>query len=165
MVTATPPRGRSRMTVSRSSRALHLQRQHDGVDAFAAEGGVVHERRKRVADGVAGDAEDARGLVELVEAVEVEQSAHADLAGRGFFAVVGGGKGEGGAGARPEHAAEQALLAHGDADDVRRERAVFNELEHGEIVGQGAGGGNDFDVIGLEGFDARRRPVRGPWCG
>ena len=54
---------------------LDLQRKHDGVDAFAAEGGVVHERRKRVADGVAGDAEDAGGLVELVEAVEVEQGA------------------------------------------------------------------------------------------
>jgi hypothetical protein len=72
--------------VSRSSEGLDLQRQHDGVYAFAAESGVVHERRKRVADGIAGHAEDARGLIELVEAVEIEQRAYAHLAGRGFFA-------------------------------------------------------------------------------
>ena len=46
----------------------------------------MHERRKRVGDGIAGDAEDARGLVELLEAVEVEEGARGDLAGSGFSA-------------------------------------------------------------------------------
>ena len=61
-----------------------FERQHDGVDVFAAEGRDVHERRKRVRDGIAGDAEDARGLVELLEAVDVEEGARGDLAGSGF---------------------------------------------------------------------------------
>ncbi len=66
---------------------LDLERKHDGVDVFAAEGRDVHERRKRVGDGIAGDAEDARGLVELLEAVEIEERARGDLAGSGFSAV------------------------------------------------------------------------------
>ena len=107
---------------------LHLERKHDGVDVFAAEGGVVHERRKRVGDGIAGDAEDARGLVELVEAVEIEQGARGDLAGRGFSAVGRGGEGEGCAGARAEDAADKAFFAHGDADDVGGERADLRSV-------------------------------------
>ncbi len=78
----------------------HLERKHDGVDVFAAEGGGVHERRKRVGDGIAGHAEDARGLIELLETVEIEESARGDLAGSGLSAIGSGGKGEGGAGAR-----------------------------------------------------------------
>ena len=34
---------------------LYLEREHDGVDVFAAEGRGVHERRKGVGDGIAGD--------------------------------------------------------------------------------------------------------------
>jgi hypothetical protein len=45
---------------------------------------IVHERREGVGDGVAGHAEDARGLVKLLDAVEVAQSAGRDLAGGGF---------------------------------------------------------------------------------
>ena len=62
---------------------LDLEGQHDGVHAFAAEGGVVHERRKGVGDGVACHAEDAGGLVELLETVEIEHGACGNLAGRG----------------------------------------------------------------------------------
>ena len=40
-----------------------LERQHHCVHVLAAEGGVLHERRERVGDGVAGHAEDARRLV------------------------------------------------------------------------------------------------------
>ena len=74
-------------------------------------------RRKRVGDGIAGHSEDARGWIELLEAIEIEKRAGGDLAGRGFNAVGGGGEGEGGAGARAQDAADEALLAHGDADD------------------------------------------------
>ncbi len=114
----------------------------------------VHERRKGVGDGIAGHAEDARGLVKLLEAVEVEEGARGDLAGSGFSAVGSGGEGEGGAGARAEDAADEALFAHGDADHVGVERLVLNHAEDGEIVGQAAGRGDDFDEFGLEGLDA-----------
>src|SRR6185437_8307067 len=47
-----------------------FKRQKDGVDALAAEGGIEHEGRERMHDGMAGDAIDARGGVDLVEAIE-----------------------------------------------------------------------------------------------
>ena len=46
-----------------------LQGKKDGVHALPAEGGRVHERGKRVGDGVAGDAKDASGLIQLIEPV------------------------------------------------------------------------------------------------
>ena len=133
---------------------LYLERKHDGVDVFAAKRRGMHERRKRVRDGVAGDGEDARGLIELIETVEIEERARRDLARSGLSAVDRGGKGEGGAGARAEDAADEALLAHGDADDVSVERLVLNHLEDGEIVGQAACGGDNFNEVGLVGGNA-----------
>ena len=105
-------------------------------------------------DGIAGDGEDARGLINLIETVEVEERARGDLARGGLGAVGRGSKGEGCAGARAEDAADEALLAHGDADDVGVEGLILDHLEDGEIVGQGAGGGDDFDEVGLVGGDA-----------
>ena len=131
-----------------------LEREHDGVDVFAAEGREVHERRKGVGNGIAGDAEDARGLVELLEAVEVEEGARGDLAGSGFSAVGGGGESEGAAGAGAEDAADQAFFAHGDADHMGAERLVLDHAQDGEIVGQAAGRGDDLDEFGVEGCDA-----------
>ena len=64
-----------------------LERQHDGVDVFAAECGGVHERREGVGDGIAGDREDARGLVKLVEAINIEERARGDLASSSLGAV------------------------------------------------------------------------------
>ena len=62
-----------------------------------------------------------------------------DLAGGGFrspFRPSEDGEGEGRAGARAQDAAHQPLLAHGDAHHCGRERAVLDQLEDGEIVGQ-----------------------------
>ena len=126
MVTATPPSGSSRTTRQQIVERLHLQRQHDGVHVFAAESRVVHERRKRVADGIAGHAEDARRLIELIDAVEIEQRARRNLARRGLCALARRGKSERRAGARAQHAADQPFFAHGDAHDVRTQRVVFN---------------------------------------
>ena len=58
-----------------------------------------------------------------------------------------------------EHAADQALLAHGDADHVGVLRLVFNHAQDGEIVGEAARGSDDLDEIGLEGGDALGRLV------
>ena len=121
-MTATPLRGRSRIDGEQVVEDTHFERQHDGVDDFAPEGRVVHERRERVTDGIAGYTEDAGGLIELIEAVEVEHGARGDLAGSCgdcIGAVAGGGKGERGAGTRTQHAADKTLLAHGDANDIR----------------------------------------------
>ena len=124
----------------------------------------MHQRRKRVGDRIAGDAEDARRLVEMLDAIEIEQRARGHLARRGLGAVAKGGEGERRAGPRAEHAAHEAFFAHGDADHMRGERAVFNQPQHGEIVGQGAGGRDDFDEIGLEGLDAIGRLFEAAWC-
>ena len=97
--------------------ARALQGEVDGVEGLAAEGGVEHQRREGVGDGVAGYAVDFGGGVDLVDAVGVEEGAGGDLAGCGLLALAGGGKGEGGAGANAEHAGDDACVAHGDADD------------------------------------------------
>ena len=106
------------------------------------------------ADRVAGDSKDAGSRVEVLEPVDVAQGLGGDLAGSCFRSVGEGGEGEGGSGARTQNAADQAFFAHGDADDVRGERAVFDEPENGQVVGEVAGGGDDFDEVGLEGLDA-----------
>ena len=130
-----------------------FEREVDGVEALAAEGCVVHERGERVGDGVAGDAVDAGGLIELLDAVEVFESAGGHLAGGGFRAVGGGGEGEGAAGAEAENAADDAGLAHGDGDQLGVVRVCFEPGEQVEAGGQGGCGGDDFDEIGGEALD------------
>ena len=49
-----------------------LEREVDGVDGLAAEGGVHHDGRERAADGVAGDAVDLGGGVDLIDAVGLD---------------------------------------------------------------------------------------------
>jgi hypothetical protein len=61
-----------------------------------------------VGDGIAGDAVDARSLVEILDAVEIFEGADDDLAGSGGCAFAGGGEGEGRAGAQAEDAADDA---------------------------------------------------------
>ena len=134
--------------------ARGLQREKDAVDGLAAEGDVVHERRERVAHGIAGDSVDLGGGVDVVDAPGFAQRAGVDLAGTGFFAGMRGGKGEDAAGAQAEHAADDPLLAHGDADDVGLVAAAIEEAHHGDVVGQGLRGRNDLDELGLEGQDA-----------
>ena len=126
---------------------VHLQRQQHRVHPFAAEGGVLHQRRERVVDGVAGHAEDARRVVELLDAVEVAQGAGGGLAGGGFRALGERGKGEGRAGAQAQHAADQPLLAHGDAHHLSRAGAILDQLQDGQVVGQRLGRRNHFDEI------------------
>ncbi len=133
---------------------LGLEGQQDGVDDLAAEGCVVHERRERVSDGVTGDAEDACGLIDLIDAVDLAQGAGVDLAGRGFRFLRKRREGEGASCAGPEDAAQDAFFPHGDADDVGGERAVLDEAQDGEVVRERASGGDDFDEVGLEGFNA-----------
>ena len=142
--------------------ARGLQRQKDGVDRLAAEGHVVHEGREGVADGIAGHSVDFGGGVDLIDAPGFAQGAGFDLAGAGFFASVGSGKGEDAAGAEAEDAADDALLAHGDADDVGFVAATIEEAHHGDVVGEGFGGGDDFDELGLEGQDAVKDGVEIP---
>ena len=132
-----------------------LEREVDGVDGLAAEGGVHHEGRERAADGIAGDAVDLGGGVDLIDAVGLDEGAGGDLAGAGLFAGGGGGEGEGAAGADAEHARDDAGVAHADADDVGCDRSIaLEEAHHGDVVGEGLGGGDDLDEVGLEGLDA-----------
>src|ERR1017187_601760 len=131
----------------------HLQGQHYRVHTLAAEGRIVHQRRERVANGIAGHTEDARRLVQLLQAVEVEQRPDGNLSCRCFRPIFRRGKGERGPGARPEHTAYQPLLAHGDAHHVRRERVVFNQPQNCKIVCEGPRRRNHLYEIRLEGLD------------
>src|ERR1017187_1501579 len=114
----------------------------------------MEQGRKRMGDGVAGDAKDAGGLVKLLDAVKVVKGAGGNLPGGGFRPVGIGSEGKRRAGSRTEHAADEAFLAPGNTDDVGGNGAVFNEAQDGEIVGQRPGGGDYLDEFGLEGFDA-----------
>ena len=71
-----------------------------------------------ICDGVAGDAVDFGGDVDVFDAVGFEEGAGGDLAGGGLLALGGGGEGEGGAGAEAEDAGDDAGGSHGDADDA-----------------------------------------------
>jgi hypothetical protein len=131
-----------------------LEREVDGVDGLAAEGGVHHDGRERAANGVAGDAIDLGGCVDLIDAIGFDQRAGGDLAGAGLFAYGGGGEGEGRAGADAEDAGDDAGVAHADADDVGVILHAFDEAHEGDVVGERLGRGDDLDEVGLEGNDA-----------
>ena len=116
-----------------------------------------------MSDGIARDAEEARSLVELLDAIKITQSANGSLAGRGGQFGVGiqaigeGGKGKCGAGAQSEDPADQPLLPHRNSDDTRRERALLDELKNGQIVGKRAGRGDDLDKIRAKTLDTPGR--------
>ena len=55
-----------------------------------------------------------------------------------------GGKGKHAAGADSEHAADDALLTHTNANDRMVIALALQELNHGNIVGERSGGTDDF---------------------
>ena len=114
-------------------------------------------------DGIAGDTVDLGGGVDLVDAIGFDQGAGGDLAGAGLFAGGGGGEGEGAAGADAEDAGDDAGVAHADADDVGVIVHALEEADEGDVVGEGFGGGDDLDEVGVEGGDALDRCRRDPW--
>ena len=71
-----------------------MQRQIDAVDVFPAKRRVEHDRRKRMGHGIAGDAINLGGGIELVDAVGLAQGAGGKLSGAGLFAGSDGGEGE-----------------------------------------------------------------------
>ncbi len=130
-----------------------LQRQVDRVDRLPAEGRVHHDGRERVADGIAGDAVDLGGRVDVVDAVGLDQGAGGDLAGAGLLSGRGGREGEGAARPQAQHARDDARVPHADADDVRVIVHALQEADQGHIVHQRLGGGNDLDEVRIEGGD------------
>ena len=131
-----------------------LEREVDGVDRLAAEGGVHHDGRERAADGIAGDAVDLGSCVDLIDAIGFDQSTRGDLARAGFFANSGCGEGEGRAGANAEDARDDARVAHADADDVGVVFHALDEAHEGNVVDERLCSGYDLDEVGLEGRDA-----------
>ena len=130
-----------------------LQRQVDRVDRLPAEGGIHHDGRERVADGIAGDPVDLGGCVDVVDAVGLDQGAGGDLAGPGLLSGRGGREGEGAARPQAQHARDDARVPHADADDVRVIVHALQEADQGHIVHQRLGGGNDLDEVRIEGDD------------
>ena len=133
-----------------------LQRKVDGVDGLAAEGGVHHQGRERAAYRVSGDAVDLGGCVDLLDPVGFDEGAGGDLAGSRLLAYGGSGEGERRAGAQAEHAGDDAGFPHADADDrgVRLVVDLAEEAHEREVVRQRTRGGNQLDVVRLEGLHA-----------
>src|ERR1035437_4881472 len=136
-----------------------LQCKVDGVDGLATEGRVHHDGRERRADGVAGDAVNLGGGVDVVDAVGFEQGTGGDLAGAGLFSGSGGGEGKGAACADAEHAGDDARFAHADTDDVGVVVHALEEADEGDVVEQGLCGGDDLDEVWCEALDAREDVV------
>ena len=105
-------------------------------------------------DGVAGDAKDAGCLVELVKAVEVEQGARGDLAGRGLCGFENEAKVKAPPARGPSTRDKMPSSPMAMPTTCAESELVFNELEYGEIIGEGFGGGDDLDEIRGEGGDA-----------
>src|SRR4029077_20534533 len=94
--------------------------------------------------GVSGNAVDAGGNVDRLDAVEAAQILRGDLAGSGFFSGTGRGKGEDAAGADSEDAADDALFAHAQADERMSVGFAAQKLDHGNVIGKGGGGADHF---------------------
>ncbi len=94
-------------------------------------------------DGIAGDAIDASGGIDLIDAVNAAQVARTDLAGSGFKIGADGGEGERAAGTHAEHAADDALLSHAQADQSMLAALRLQKLHHGHVVGKRGGGGDE----------------------
>ena len=93
-----------------------MQREINAVHVFAAQRRVHDDGRERMLDGIAGDAIDASGGVDLLDAVDAAQVPRTDLTGSGFEIGTDRAKGERAARAHAEHAADDALLSHAQAD-------------------------------------------------
>ena len=131
-----------------------LEGEVDGVDGLPAEGGVEHYGGERFGDGVAGDAVDSGGKVDVLDAVGFLEGTSGDLSGCGFFAWGGGCEGEGRAGTKAEDARDDTGLSHADADDGSVIGDLLQQAHEGQVVGEGLGGGDDLGEVRLEGLDA-----------
>ena len=114
--------------------AAGLQRQVDGVDGFAAERRVHHQRRQGVLDRVACDAVNLGAGIDLVDAVDLAQGARGDLAGSSLLTRVGGGKRKRASGAHAQHAADDSRVAHQVADNGRVLVCAFQKADHCHVV-------------------------------
>src|SRR5271156_4214446 len=89
-----------------------------------------------MSDRVSGNPVDARGGVQLLDAVEAAQLLRGDLSGSGLFSGTHGGKGEHAAGADSQHAADDALFAHAHPDQRMVVPSPPQKLDHGNVVGK-----------------------------
>lgn len=133
---------------------VNEQGQVDGVESLAMEGRVLHERGQGVGDGVADDAVDAGGAVDLLDVEAVAHGVGGELAGCGGGGRRGSGEGEGRAAAQAEDAAERTLLAHGEGDDLGACSQLVHPAQEMDVVHEAVGGGDDFEEVGLKGEHA-----------
>src|SRR5258706_12473956 len=101
-------------------------------------------------DGIAGDSIDARGRVNLLDAVDAAQILRADLAGCGPEIGADRAKGENAAGSHAEHAADDALLSHAQPNQRMLVALRLQKLHHGHVVGYRGSGSDDFVEICLD---------------
>ena len=127
-----------------------VERKIDAVHVLAAQRRVHDDGRERMFDGIAGDSIDARGGVDLIDAVDTAEIPGSDLTGRGFEIGADRAKGESAAGAHIEHAADDALLSHAQPDQRMLGTLLLQKLHHGHVVGERGGGGDDLVEVGRD---------------
>src|SRR5712691_12669790 len=128
-----------------------MQGEIDGVHVFAAEGRIHDGGRERMGYGISSNTIDAGGGIDRLDAVEAAQLLRGGLAGSSFFSGTGRGEGEDTAGADSEHAANEALLPHAQANQRMSVGFAAQELNHGNVIGKSGGGADHFVEVGREG--------------
>jgi hypothetical protein len=147
---------------------LGVERKINAVHVLAAQRRVHDDGRQRMLDGIAGDAIDASGGVDLLDAVDTAQIARADLAGRGFEILADRAKGK----TLPARTPSTRLMM--PCSPMHRPISAclsalrLQKLHHGHVVGERGGGGDDFVEVGrdLQHFSSvssRLRVARKSW--
>ena len=85
---------------------------------------------------------DLRGLIDHLDAVDVAQFAGQNLPGSGLFALGSRAEGEYAAGPHAQHAADNPLLTHAQADHLVLGGVLFQEPHHHDVVVQAGCGGD-----------------------
>ena len=113
---------------------LGVQRQIDRVHGLAAKCRIHHHRRKRVFHRIAGHAIDLGSCIHALDAIGVAQFARGRLSGSGFLAARGRTEGEDAACPNSQHAADDALFSHAQADHLVLAGVRLEELHHHHVV-------------------------------
>ena len=123
---------------------LGMQRKIDAVHILPAQRRIHDGRRERMRDRIAYDAVDSGGCVHLLDAIGVAQLLCGSLTGCGLLIGTDCGESEDAAGSHPEQPADDALLAHAQADQRMAVAKLLQEFHHGHVVVESRGRADNF---------------------
>src|ERR1700722_20574943 len=95
---------------------------------------IHHQRRKGVLDGVARDAINPRGYIDLPNPIRVGKGVRGNLARSCLFALGGRSKGEYAARANGQHPADTSLITHAEAENVNHATMEFEKTLYHDVL-------------------------------